>query len=783
MTRCSRLSGRTCNPTKTQLSGRSANPFYLFVLTIVWGVLVNNGSANGRVDDTETRESATTVSGGDSVSFELGFGGTAKMGVWQPFRVRVPASVIPHSFEVTVLDGKDSLVTYRGNLTGAGPQLDQYQGWVKLGRMSGSVKLKLLDIHQREVFQQSFRLKQTGRSIVPSTTRLVLTLEPKRELADSMAAVSTQIGSMASNDRFVPLNDPGSLPNDWFCYQGVETIYVMTSREELIEQVSAAQWAAIDEWVVNGGRLVLSVAEHGDTLLGNDQPLRALLPGAFAGRADLADSGNLESFAEGGPLIRRGDSPIAFSRLANVAGTVVLQEGDDPLIVRAAHGFGEVMFVAFDLDSPRIRQWAGYSGLIRRLEGRSNSRDFSESKSTGNLGHSVSHFGYDDLIGQLRVPLDKFSQVGFVAFTWIAMLIALYILYIGPGDYFLLSRLLRKMELTWLTFPLASLMFCGLAWWIADQTRPGDIQLNQMEIIDVDAVSKRVRGTVWTHLYSPLSQTCDIEVADESGELGFDLESVFLSWHGLPGDGLGGMMTQNALPFQQEPYRQSIESKSDERNPQTASEPASSLPEFRKYWSGLERVPIQVSSTRQFFTHWNSALQESVSSDLILSNRSGRLEGSVSNPLNVPLTNVRIFFDSYVYLYKNSRLTPGNSIDIVADTSERTINSMLTRRTKSEGDDGRSQNRPWDPADISIPRIADMLMFYQAAGGKNYTGLTHNYQDRVDFSNLIQRHRAVLVGKIDGLGTEFAIDGESVSEQYDQVYTVVRIVLPVEVEK
>ena len=70
-------------------------------------------------------------------------------------------------------------------------------------------------------------------------------------------------------------------------------------------------------------------------------------------------------------------------------------------------------------------------------------------------------------------------------------------------------------------------------------------------------------------------------------------------------------------------------------------------------------------------------------------------------------------------------------------------------------------------------------MFYRAAGGSNYTGLTHSYQDFVDLSDHLYLQRAILVGEIKPNVTNLKINDQSVSKEYDQTNTLVRILLPV----
>ena len=54
-------------------------------------------------------------------------------------------------------------------------------------------------------------------------------------------------------------------------------------------------------------------------------------------------------------------------RLAGVDGLVEVREGDVPLVVRTSRGFGEVVFVAIDLNVPPLAGWEGRSRLLGKL--------------------------------------------------------------------------------------------------------------------------------------------------------------------------------------------------------------------------------------------------------------------------------------------------------------------------------------------------------------------------------------------------------------------------------
>ena len=129
----------------------------------------------------------------------------------------------------------------------------------------------------------------------------------------------------------------------------------------------------------------------------------------------------------------------------------------------------------------------------------------------------------------------------------------------------------------------------------------------------------------------------------------------------------------------------------------------------------------------------------------------------------------------------NDILEPGETIDIETETKEKTAKNFLTRR-KRESNKGK--NSPWNPADARMWRIADMLMFYELAGGRGYTKLSHDYQSQVDMSRQLNLGRAMLVGEIRHMhhGTDLEISDRDTDTRYDNVTTIVRIILPVEFE-
>jgi len=193
----------------------------------------------------------------------------------------------------------------------------------------------------------------------------------------------------------------------------------------------------------------------------------------------------------------------------------------------------------------------------------------------------------------------------------------------------------------------------------------------------------------------------------------------------------------------------------------------------------IDSLPLQVSSTKPMFGQWWS--DSNISRTSRLTSKEGRLSGTVTNPLSYQLKNCRLIFENWAYIL-DSPLDEGDTFDVRTEANEKTLRALMTRRFKKLDEDNRSKNTAWNPTDTNTGRIASMMMFYQAAGGNNYTGLTHRYQSFTDMSHNLFLNRAMLVGEIDSVGAELIVDGERVSDNYDQSRTIVRIVLPVKIK-
>jgi hypothetical protein len=579
------------------------------------------------------------------------------------------------------------------------------------------------------------------------------------------------------------------LPTNWCGYEGVDAVILSTSRPEIYRKLTAnnAQMPALDQWVRMGGRLVLCVGSQADEVLAAGSPLARFAPGRLERMVSLRDSGALESYAKSRVAVLPAGSEKAamrVPRLADVEGAVEVAESDLPLVVRTARGFGQVIFVAGDLDRAPLGKWSDRPRLMARLLDQPTDRVKESSEDA-----AMMHYGYTDMAGQIRSALDRFTGVRQAPFWFVAGLIVVYILLIGPGDYFFLRKVVKRMEWTWLTFPAivvaVSLGAYVLAYWLkGDQLR-----LHQLDLVDVDAASGKLRGTTWLNIFSPRMEAFNLTVrprqwwkadkgppAAERPEPGPRDGSaaetrVWMAWFGLPGGALGGMNSRGGGPM-------------------LWTEQFRYAPDLSSLWG----VPIQVWSTKSLTARWEAPAPVIPAADLTAADQ--LLSGSITNTLPFALDNCLLAYGRSAY--ELGRLAPGEAVRLGTMSKRSDLTTYLTGRRAvfTEADKSRQAVTPYEQSSTDPAYILRMMMFYEAAGGRRYTGLWNAYQEFVDLSTLLKADRAILVAQGPASDDETRhgaqlvrltkpndADVRPLGSTHDQHITLYRFVFPVKKER
>lgn len=686
----------------------------------------------------------------------LGFDGKFKLGCWAPIAFEFASEFKPTTFAIKTLDGNGMPVECSGPLTGIQP--GRAQGWLRVGRENAAIAISLLDEAGETILEKQIDLETDSDLVVlGSTTPILLSVSTDDTTAKNIKAIEAQL--FGSECQVITLTEARQLPFSALGYQGIEAIFLTTSDLELIKSVSEKQWSAIEQWVADGGNLIFGAGKNATEVLSNPTGLARFLPGKFSGSVDVDKSFRLETYAriKKQQLLKRGDAPIAAAKISDPEGIVDLSISGNPIVIRKPFKFGKVVFSAIDFDAQPMVGWGGLKNYLMKLT--SGQINLNRTLTGESESRRIIQSSHNDIVGQLIFPLEKFSKVRFINFTIVAVLIGLFILCVGPGDFFLLKKLFGKMEWTWITFSLIAIGFGMAAIWFSQSTKPRNPQINQLEVLDIDIETNSIRGNVWANIYSPTNNVCDVKMPAQSF-VESEVDDARVTWMGIPGRGLGGMDAKTQAGIQLQGYR--CEMLPSESNWETTSQ--------------LTGVPIKVASTKTVHLQYSTEKDLSIRSRLRMNSR-GRLQGTVTNPFDVPLRDCRVLFQNSVFVV-GPPLEPGASVDVVSETRERTASSYFSRRIDTESDKGGGL--PWSLQEDNLDRIAEMIMFFDAASGREYTGLTHSFQPFVDLSDQLNMERAILFGTLESAGTELDVDCSSGNVEYDQTQTYVRIIYPVQ---
>jgi hypothetical protein len=411
------------------------------------------------------------------------------------------------------------------------------------------------------------------------------------------------------------ITDVGQLPDHWIGYDGADLVVLTTGSEEFVKRLfddkaaapDRARRAALLEWVNRGGRLVVSVGANA-SLVASLPALQAILPrhirsnepsrqvtqlplywSARETSQSTTINGNLT--AKGGPF------PVAnFAPRPDHPGRVVVpppsRQADehDTVAVQSGSGLGRITLIGFDLDRPPFTDFgmrAEFWDWVLREGGANRASVGSEGKPQSTTAGPTDE--EDEAALALRTHVDTFDGIPVVSFGYVAFLIGLYILLIGPLEYYFLKRVFGRLELTWLTFPVIVLTICVAAYLTAAAVKGRELRVNKVDVVDVVAdfdpktgkPSGTVYGTSWFTVFSPRIDAFTIGVTPAPGWTGGEAELGLVGWLGGPRSGRASLLRRRYGYHVDPPSRVA---------------------------DGLDGVPIQVWSTKSFTARWTGPI-------------------------------------------------------------------------------------------------------------------------------------------------------------------------------
>lgn len=675
-----------------------------------------------------------------------------RIGFWTPVSIDVQAGSSPFqgTLELACPDDDDIPFVIRIPLNLTPGNSQRISTSVRPGTLEVTLETRLIDSSGKPIGRaQPWKLETP----LDWTTILVLGAGPVHGLGDLASLLKFQ----SSTSTPLATGRLDELPDSWFALDAVETIALATSDPATLHMLQGTKTSVLRQWVEQGGHLIISLGENwpdAAKTLGDLLPAR---PTEILTLSELSDLGAIESFA--GNVSRPIRPPLRVVKLEDVdqrGATTLAAISSTPLVVRAPFGFGRITLTGVDVARPPMQDWPDRRLLWDKLvdiRGRSSDAGVIAGAARGALIQQAN----PDLAARIHQSLGAFPGVRMIPFGWVAFLIFLYLVLIGPVDYLFLRNVLKRMQLTWLTFPLIVLATSALAFGVAQSFKGNQLRINKTDLLDVDQTRGTLRGASWLTLFSPANQDYSIAVQPHPANLNTSsdtpaLISNTMSWFGPPDTGFSGV-GRVALGNRRASY-----------------DPAHGF-------STLQDVRVPIWSTKSFTARWAGVYHTGPLIEADLRAVAGdRAAGSVRNLLDITLRDAQLFYGRNIYNLGTirprgiARVNPTRT-----EASSRYLSRVVQLATRAQTlTNDQPQDAP-NPAQIR----ADLLrvaLFHDAMGvrGDAYPSLPLRWLDLS--SQVVELRRPMLVAEIDAPASTLSLS-PTLSSNTPAQSTILRVIL------
>ena len=476
-------------------------------------------------------------------SVQVGFGQSApiaefKSGFWTPVYVDVTAGPegTPRG-EISIESADSDEVPNR--YTVPLPQLDSNEratvlAFTKPGSTNSEITVRAR-IDDRIITTNSDHYFAMGldQQLILAVGSALPGLRPALNPALKPAEEEEPLAKENTPRRLALVDDIRMLPNRWFAYDGLDLLLLSTGNRDFVTALlneREGRKEAMAEWLRRGGRMIISVGRNQD-IVSKLEAIEAILPVTLDGTKQLPRLLSMAKWndSQHSPLEGAGPgnnpggarAPVVVAKVEPKRGREIenlLAEPDGtPVIVRGPYGLGRVTVVALDLD-----QQSAFANWMRDPQKTKEAqKDFwkqmlketapplpteSNNPNAPRVNPVYGNSQNYDLASMLQMNLEDFEDVPVISFGWVALFILLYILVVGPLDYLFLKKVVKRLELTWITFPTVVITISVAAYFTAYWLKGNDQKINKVDLVDIDLHSQQVYGNTWFTIFSPRIQ-------------------------------------------------------------------------------------------------------------------------------------------------------------------------------------------------------------------------------------------------------------------------------------
>jgi hypothetical protein len=426
---------------------------------------------------------APAAGNGVTLTVHVGYQDVVKLGEWMPVTIdaKNTGAGIDGTLELQeVLSGQpgvSGLPIYQAPISLASGASKRIRGYVVEDTTGATIVARIVTNGRVVVSQDS--------ASASTTSTMIGVLSDQAASLDGFAAVHP--GSVAARvvhlradeiaESAIPLRAFDILAIDDFATDGL----------------TAAQRTAISDFVRAGGDLLLGTGAAWRKTLAGLPP--AILPMSVTGTTTVTTA-----------LL--GGSPVEVATGTATSGLAWLATGSHPLLLERTVGGGIVTMATFDWNQEPVAGSSGSGPLLRQLIARAvfGTGGGNQAFAYPMGGPGPMGFGSQPSISSrsnaLTPVLGNLPSLDLPSFQLTGALVLLYVLLVGPVNYFVLGAM-RRRALTWVTVPLIAVIAAGGAYGTGVLTKGRSVQANQVTILHLQPGWDRAYQETYTGIIAP----------------------------------------------------------------------------------------------------------------------------------------------------------------------------------------------------------------------------------------------------------------------------------------
>lgn len=699
----------------------------------------------------------------EPLSVRVGFDQWFKVGKWTPVIVENVTSDA-RACEAVVTDPDGISVSHpllRQTIDGSNG-MSRWGGVIRSGRLDGGLEIRVLNDGSVPLQHRRLSASRDLQLIADDSSPLNETVcFPLKQSEPIWLEIDTAIELLKPVKALHAVRSqtlPSSAEIPW-ALEGVDGIWA-TSRVAL----SNSAQVELDRWLRRGGHLVLTITTDVEEF--QQTPWSKLLKAVVEprSRTRTTDLSGLEGIAVHGRKILGGNrTPVPITTLARSDGEVLASCLEGPYLTRSSFGFGLVTVMGVDPTVAPMSRWDGRVNFLKRLLLGTSEAETAKSP----IRSSLSQSGITDLASQWRAAAIHIPEIARPT-LWEALgLLLVYAAVIGPLDYLLVHKLLKRPHWTWGTLPMLVAVASLGTVWLAQAANGNAVKLTQLDVVDIDSSRQEVVARSWATAYSAENILWNVE----SAPMHFSANSPqrMLSWLGFPENASGGMYRDSGLEI-----GHTVARSTEDR-------------------SSLHGLPVKQWSSKSLTSEMTWIADAPLIESQLTSTVAGELDGPVVHHLPFDLLDWVVVFEKWIYRphprfgesatvwRANQPWTPKDERNYGRELRGFLQRATVTKKQSKKGsvqEDVLVQKERYNVLSLDPEYILQMLTLHESAGGKGYTGLDHHSLRAFDVTPLLSLDRAVVIARVAEPTTEWRFNGEA--RRPTRHHGFVRFLLPVQ---